>query len=105
MMIRVERQAVRAAPYNGAGFLRPLLMAVVAVLTQRLPVGGVPHQRLIPAMRNDVIDHGGGRRSAMPAALDAQRIHLEVCQARLPPPTSIASAASGIAICNLWHRR
>lgn len=69
---------------------------VVTTLAQRLPVGAIPEQDGISAVRNDVIDHSSRRQFADFSAFCAQRILFE----ELRPgraPFSVITAISGIA--------
>ena len=62
-------------PLCGAGSSEATVMqgglAVVAGLAHRLPVGAVPEQGHVPAMRLDVVDHGGWQDAALRFALGA----------------------------------
>ena len=44
---------------------------VVAAFAKRLPVAFIPEQLLVAPVRDDVVNHGGGRERAMLHALRA----------------------------------
>ena len=62
---------------------------VVASLTQRLPVGGIPEQFRVAAMWSDVVDHSGLDQSALRLALGAQRMGLEEYGAGFLPAATV----------------
>lgn len=56
-------------------------LAIMALLTHRLPVGFVPEKSGIATVRYDMVNHGGFRVSSLPHALGAERMGLEVLPA------------------------
>lgn len=70
MVAGVDGKAVCGAAEGGESEFGALLMAVVAGGAEGLPVGGVPKQGLVAAVRGDVIDDGGGGHGAQALALD-----------------------------------
>lgn len=66
-------------------------LAVMALLTHRLPVGFVPEKSGIATVRCDMVHHGGFRVSPLPHALGAERMGLEVLPAYFLPLPCIAT--------------
>src|SRR5690606_23458790 len=60
-------------------------LAVVVRLAERLPVAAIPEQRLVAAMRDDVVDHRRGLDASFPGAHAAQRMLGEEAQPSLLP--------------------
>ena len=63
----------------------------MARLTERTPVGLIPEQLLVTAVRDNVIDHGGRRQPICLQALRAERVFPKKKGARLPPAPVIAA--------------
>ena len=63
----------------------------MARLTERTPVGLIPEQLLVTAVRDDVVDYGGGRQPIRLQALRAERVFPKKKGARLPPAPVIAA--------------
>lgn len=68
-------------------------LAVVAWLAHRLPVGAVPEQGHIPAMRDDVVDHSRRQYAAQRLALVAlaQRVRSQIGRTSFAPRAGIAA--------------
>ena len=66
-------------------------LAVMALLTHRLPVVFVPEKSGIATVRCDMVYHGGFRVSPLPHALGAERMGLEVLPAYFLPLSCIAT--------------
>lgn len=58
---------------------------------QRLPVPLIPHQRLVPSMWYDVVDHCRSNQPALTLALNAQRVLTQEREPSLTPCTAIPS--------------
>jgi len=56
------------------GLLQALLVRAVAVGAQRLPVGPIPEQGHVTAMRMDVVDDGGWLAQARLLAPNTERV-------------------------------
>ena len=59
---------------NGSSLQPNTGLPIVAGLAERLPVGLIPEQPLIAAVRKDVVNYGGGRQAIRPQALRAERV-------------------------------
>lgn len=96
----LDRPAIQ--PDHGLGLatsLYPLFVAAVVTGAQRLPVRLVPEQRMVRAVRNDVINHCGRLCPALSLAHDTQhvgRVSQEGSSGLLPPAT--VSTLSGCAL-------
>ena len=66
-------------------------LAVVTGLAKCLPVGIVPHKRLVTTMWNDVIDHCCCDKSTLGKTLHAQRVFAEVRLADALPLAAVAT--------------
>ena len=63
----------------------------MAAFAKGLPVGLIPEQLLVTAVRDNVIDHGGRRQPSCLYALRAERVFPKKKGARLPPAPVIAA--------------
>lgn len=77
-MAWVGRDAVGVAPDRTARLLQPLLVPVVTRLAQRLVIGRVPEQLVIPFVRNNVIDDRCRRQTSTLLALNTERVFAQV---------------------------
>jgi hypothetical protein len=75
----------------------PLFGTVMMWPAQRVPVIRVPELLVIAAMRDDMVDHNGGRHPAMAFAEDAEWMLCEVGRARLLPCRRVAALTRGAA--------
>lgn len=90
-MATIKRHSVLIAAMEQPALLNPLLVAVMAMLAQRLPVVAIPEQRLIPAMRPDVVNHGRWDNLPDGEVKCAPRIFAEKCESRSLPAASVAA--------------
>ena len=77
-------------PIDGISVFRPCL-AVVAGLTESLPVAFIPHQMRITTVRNDMVDHGRCREPSLCFAPHTQRMPAEVRLAQSLPLAAVAT--------------
>src|SRR5690606_17095567 len=92
MAVRIERIAVHVAASHVASPLVPLFGAVVMRLAQRLPVGLIPEQAHILAMRLDVVDDSrADSLSIVREAHAAPRMLGEIRCSRFVPSRGIAT--------------
>ena len=77
-------------PIDGISVFRPCL-AVVAGLTESLPVAFIPHQMRITTVRNDMVDHSCCCEPSLCLATHTQRMPAEV---RLAEPLPLAAVAT-----------
>ena len=80
----------QSIPIDGISVFRPCL-AVVAGLTESLPVAFIPHQMRITTVRNDMVDHGRCREPSLCLATHTQGMPAEV---RLAQPLPLAAVAT-----------
>ena len=66
--------------------------SVVAWLAEALPVRPIPEQLWIAAVRHDVVNHSGSGVYPLLHADNTQRMHLQVCSARLLPPAAVSAS-------------
>lgn len=66
--------------------------SVMALLAKTLPVCPVPEQLWITAVRHDVVNHSCSGVSPLFHADNAQWMRLQICSARLLPPTAVAAS-------------
>ena len=62
----------------------------MAAFAKGLPVGLIPEELLVTAVRDNVIDHGSGRQPIRPQALCAERVFPKKKGARFPPAPVVA---------------
>lgn len=89
MVFRVEWPAALIAARDVASSLFPLLGSIVMSLAERLPVGSVPEQRLVSAVRDDVIHDSGGGDAPFAPAHGAKRMFGQEDETRLIPSTIV----------------
>ena len=78
-------------------------LMVVASLTQRLPVVGVPEQCGVAAMGNDVVNHSSLDQSALRLASDAQGVCAEEHGAGFLSAASVSPLGGGFSVvCVEW---
>ena len=70
---------------------------VVTGFAKRLPIGLVPEQTLVAAMRNDVIDDRRGREHAVSSAFRAKRVRSKKTPPRGLPAPVITATGGGFA--------
>ena len=90
-MILRQRPAIRVAALGVTQPLFALLRAVVMRRAQALQVPRVHQLRPIALVRDDVVDDGGGGRSAGALAHDAERVSGEMGGAQRAPCGAVAS--------------
>lgn len=73
-------------------------LLVMASLTQRLPVVGVPEQLLVAAVWNDVINHSGLDQSALCLTPSAQGVRVEERCAGLLPAATVSLLGGGLGV-------
>lgn len=114
--MRINRDAIGITPDDLARLLKPLLVAVVAWITQRLPIAGIPEQLLrfgyghliarcqclAKTMGDDVIHHAG--------SCNLPQIVVHLAQRMLPQPVRSGPHPSRtidrrIAVCLTFHGR
>lgn len=66
-------------------------LAVMALLTHRLPVSFVPEKSGVATVRCDMVYHGGFRVSPLPHALGAEWMSLEILPADFLPLSCVAA--------------
>ena len=103
MMMRIDWTAIEITAHDDAGFLQPLLIAVVAALAQRLMVCWVPKQRVINAAVSqarfaDVVDHGCRTKNTTAPTVHAQRMRAQIAVAVNLPFVAIPALCSTAAI-------
>lgn len=85
MMVRIDRQAAVIASANRSRLLQLLLLAVVAVLAQRLQVVCIEEQLFIATVRDDVVNDIRRRDSFPPSATGTARFLLQLIPAQPMP--------------------
>ena len=80
----------QSIPIDGISVFRPCL-AVVAGLTESLPVAFIPHQMRITTVRNDMVDHGRCREPSLCFAPHTQRMPVEIRFAESLPPAAVST--------------
>ena len=73
-------------------------LMVVALLTQSLPVVGVPEQLGVAAMGDDVVNHRGLHQSAPRLAPNTQRVGVEEPSAGFLPAASVSLLGGGFSV-------
>ncbi len=63
----------------------------MAGLAKGLPVGFVPEQRLVPAMRNDVVNDRGRRKPPGLSAIHAQGVLAKETRPCASPPATVTA--------------
>ena len=66
-------------------------LPIMTRLAERTPVGLIPEQLLVTAVRDNVIDHGGRRQPICLQALRAERVFPKKKGARLSPAPVVAA--------------
>ena len=74
MVRRIDRMPINTTPWVSTRLLDALFIGVVASLTQGLPVLLGPEQRLIPPMRDNMINNLGCRHPPDSPTLGAHRM-------------------------------
>jgi len=73
------------------------------LLTQWLPVGLIPEQRLVTLVRGDVVYHRRRGRASLLLAHDAQRVLLQEREPSFAPPGAVPPAGCAAASHTLTH--
>ena len=97
----------QSIPIDGILVFCPCL-AVMAGLTESLPVAFIPHQMRITTVRNDMVDHGRCREPSLCFAPHTQRMPAEVCLADTLPLAAVATLGGrwsvgmqGLMLCTI----
>ena len=80
----------QSIPIDGILVFCPCL-AVMAGLTESLPVAFIPHQMRITTVRNDMVDHGRCREPSQCLATHTQGIPAEIRLAEPLPPAAVST--------------
>lgn len=97
MVTGIHRDAIQAATGDAPTLFLPLLVAVVALLAQRLPIAARPEQLQVSTVRHFVVHHRGFDHMAKLLVHDTQRVcGKELFTSLLPlvPITSRCTASS-----------
>jgi hypothetical protein len=74
-------------------------LSIMAILTQRLPVGLIPEQFFISTMRNHMVHNGGFHQLPTFPAPDTQRVFFQVPSPGFPPASVITPLRCSGTLC------